>query len=176
MKEEIKISSECIFKGHVITVEKDVVQVESGNEASREVVRHPGAAAIVLQLDNGDIVLEKQYRYALGDFLIEIPAGKLDPKEEPLHCAQRELKEETGYTAKNWIYLGKTATSAGFCDEVIHLYFASEATKGEVELDEDEFVDTFTVSKEKFMEMTKSGEIWDGKTVTAMFLAMPYLK
>lgn len=174
--EEKQISTENKFTGRIISVFCDTVELSDGRHSSREVVRHPGACAVVAQLPNCNIILERQYRYALGKALIELPAGKIDPNEEHFICAKRELKEETGYTAKNWKYLGPIAMSAGFCDEVIHLYFASDLTAGSTNLDEGEFLEVHEYSKEVILEMIANNEIIDSKTIAGMLKALPYLK
>ena len=128
MKER-KLSSEMKFDGKLIKVTYDIAEV-NGKEAWREVVHHPGASAIVAIDEDNRIIMEKQFRYALNDYLLEIPAGKLDAGEDSLVCAKRELEEETGIIASEWISLGTIATSPGFCDEVIHLYVAKGLSKG----------------------------------------------
>ena len=137
--QERKLSSEMKFDGKLIQVTYDVAEV-NGKEAWREVVHHPGASAVVAIDENNRIIMEKQFRYALNDYLLEIPAGKLDKGEDPLVCAKRELEEETGIIASDWISLGTIATSPGFCNEVIHLYVAKGLSKGEIHWDEDEYV------------------------------------
>ena len=139
MKER-KLSSEMKFDGKLIKVTYDIAEV-NGKEAWREVVHHPGASAVVAIDENNRIIMEKQFRYALNDYLLEIPAGKLDAGEDPLVCAKRELEEETGIIASEWISLGTIATSPGFCNEVIHLYVAKGLSKGEIHWDEDEYVE-----------------------------------
>lgn len=176
MKGEKKIDSKVVFPGKMITVTYDTVELENGREAWREVVRHPGASAVLVILDDGSILLERQYRYALGKDILEIPAGKLDKGEDPFTCAQRELKEETGYEAKRWHYMGSIYTGPGFCDEVIHLYVAKDLVKGENHLDEDEFVELEIYSKEEVFEMIRKGELNDSKTLAALCIGLPYLE
>ena len=138
--QERKLSSEIKFDGKLIKVTYDIAEV-NGKEAWREVVHHPGASAVVAIDEDNRIIMEKQFRYALNDYLLEIPAGKLDAGEDPLVCAKRELEEETGIIASEWISLGTIATSPGFCNEVIHLYVAKGLSKGEIHWDEDEYVE-----------------------------------
>lgn len=173
---EKKISSEVCFPGKMITVTYDVAQLENGREAWREVVHHPGASAVILQKKDGTIVMEYQYRYALAEILLEIPAGKLDQGEDPIICAKRELQEETGYVAEHWTALGSIATSPGFCNEIIHIYFATDESKGENHLDDDEFVDLVYYTKEELLTMIRDGRLKDAKSISALMMAMPYLK
>lgn len=172
---EKQISSEMKFDGRLIIVTFDVADV-NGKEAWREVVHHPGASAIVVIDDQGRIVMERQFRYALDRGLLEIPAGKLDGAEDPLHCAKRELEEETGYKASEWISLGAIATSPGFCNEVIHLYVAKGLSKGETNWDDDEYVELEYYTFDELMEAIRKEEIKDAKTLAALALAMPYIK
>ena len=172
---EKQISQEMKFDGRLIKVTFDVADV-NGKEAWREVVHHPGASAIVVIDDQGRIVMERQFRYALDRGLLEIPAGKLDGAEDPLHCAKRELEEETGYKASEWISLGAIATSPGFCNEVIHLYVAKGLSKGETNWDDDEYVELEYYTFDELMEAIRKEEIKDAKTLAALALAMPYIK
>lgn len=172
---EKQLSSEMKFDGRLIKVTFDVADV-NGKEAWREVVHHSGASAIVVIDDQGRIVMERQFRYALDCGLLEIPAGKLDAGEDPLACAKRELEEETGYKASEWISLGTIATSPGFCNELIHLYVAKGLSKGQTHWDDDEYVELEYYSFEDLMEAIRNEEIKDSKTLAALALAMPYLK
>ncbi len=173
--QERKLSSEMKFDGKLIKVTYDVAEV-NGKEAWREVVHHPGASAVVAIDDDGRIIMEKQFRYALNDYLLEIPAGKLDAGEDPLVCAKRELEEETGIVASEWISLGTIATSPGFCNEVIHLYVAKGLSKGEIHWDEDEYVEVERYTFDELLQRIKDETIKDSKTLSALLLAMPYLK
>lgn len=174
MKER-KLSSEMKFDGKLIKVTYDIAEV-NGKEAWREVVHHPGASAIVAIDEDNRIIMEKQFRYALNDYLLEIPAGKLDAGEDPLVCAKRELEEETGIIASEWISLGTIATSPGFCNEVIHLYVAKGLSKGEIHWDEDEYVEVERYTFDELLQRIKEETIKDSKTLSALLLAMPYLK
>ena len=173
--QERKLSSEMKFDGKLIKVTYDVAEV-NGKEAWREVVHHPGASAVVAIDDDRRIIMEKQFRYALNDYLLEIPAGKLDAGEDPLVCAKRELEEETGIVASEWISLGTIATSPGFCNEVIHLYVAKGLSKGEIHWDEDEYVEVERYTFDELLQRIKDETIKDSKTLSALLLAMPYLK
>ena len=173
--QERKLSSEMKFDGKLIKVTYDVAEV-NGKEAWREVVHHPGASAVVAIDEDNRIIMEKQFRYALNDYLLEIPAGKLDAGEDPLVCAKRELEEETGIIASEWISLGTIATSPGFCNEVIHLYVAKGLSKGEIHWDEDEYVEVERYTFDELLQRIKDEKIKDSKSLSALLLAMPYLK
>lgn len=172
---EKQISSEMKFDGRLIKVTFDIADV-NGKDAWREVVHHPGASAIVVIDEKGRIVMERQFRYALDRGLLEIPAGKLDAGEDPLTCAKRELEEETGYKAEEWISLGAIATSPGFCNEVIHLYVAKGLSKGQTHWDDDEYVELEYYTFDELMAAIRKEEIKDGKTLAALALALPYIK
>ena len=173
--QEHKLSSEMKFDGKLIKVTYDIADV-NGKEAWREVVHHPGASAVVAIDEDNRIIMEKQFRYALNDYLLEIPAGKLDAGEDPLVCAKRELEEETGIIASEWISLGTIATSPGFCNEVIHLYVAKGLSKGEIHWDEDEYVEVERYTMDELLQCIKEETIKDSKTLSALLLAMPYIK
>ena len=173
--QECKLSSEMKFDGKLIKVTYDIAEV-NGKESWREVVHHPGASAIVAIDEDNRIIMEKQFRYALNDYLLEIPAGKLDAGEDPLVCAKRELEEETGIIASEWISLGTIATSPGFCNEVIHLYVAKGLSKGEIHWDEDEYVEVERNTFDELLQRIKDEKIKDSKSLSALLLAMPYLK
>lgn len=172
---ERTLSSDMKFDGKLIKVTYDMAEV-NGKQAWREVVHHPGASAVVAVTDDGKIVMEKQYRYALQQTLLEIPAGKLDGDEDPLVCAKRELEEETGYRASTWIPLGTIATSAGFCNEVIHLYVAKDLSSGQVHWDEDEYVELEYYTVDELLRVIQKERIKDTKTLSALLLAMPFIK
>ena len=173
--QERKLSSEIKFDGKLIKVTYDIADV-NGKEAWREVVHHPGASAVVAIDEDNRIIMEKQFRYALNDYLLEIPAGKLDKGEDPLVCAKRELEEETGIIASEWISLGTIATSPGFCNEVIHLYVAKGLSKGEIHWDEDEYVEVERYTFDELLQRIKEEKIKDSKSLSALLLVMPYLK
>lgn len=168
--EEKTISSESIYSGRVISVKKDQVRLPNGETAARELVVHPGAVGIIPITNDGRLIVVEQYRKPLERSLVEIPAGKLEPGEEPAVTAVRELEEETGFGANSFTYLQTIATSPGFADEVIHLYVAKDLYKIEnpASLDEDEFVELMTVSLEEAEKMIEDGRIFDAKTVIAV--------
>ena len=167
-KEEKQLSTQKILNAKIINVRRDVVMSPKG-ECFREVVEHPGGAAILAYTDENHIILIKQYRYAAAQEMLELPAGKLEKGEEPFECAKRELTEETGYEAKNWEYLGYIFSSPGFCDEKIHLFKATELTFKGTNFDEFETIDTQITQTQEAIEMVKSGKITDSKTVFGIF-------
>lgn len=166
---EIKLTSKEVFKGKIMTVEVDEVMCPDNQTSSREVVRKTPAAVILPILDNGDIILERQFRYPYNEVVIELPAGKVDEGEECLTAAKRELLEETGYDCEKITYLGKIYPTVGFCDEVIHMYLATSLIKKEQHLDEHEFVDLFTCSIDEAIEMIEKGKIVDSKTICTIY-------
>ncbi|MDR2502236.1 MAG: NUDIX hydrolase [Oscillospiraceae bacterium] len=168
---EEKLTSEQIYDGIIIRVTRDTARLSGGKIVPREVAHHPGGVGIVAVTDEGKISAVRQYRYAVGEELLEIPAGKLEPGEDPLKCAKRELAEETGFSAKAWRALGKFYSSPGFLSETLHLYLATELTRGAAHPDEDEFLSVEEVSFADFGEMIQSGAVPDGKTIAAVFMA-----
>ncbi|MEN6412543.1 MAG: NUDIX hydrolase [Veillonellales bacterium] len=165
------IRSNSIFNGKILNLVCDTVQLPNGKEATREVVHHPGAVAVVPILEDGCIVLVRQYRYPIGKILLEIPAGKLEPEEDPDECARRELKEETGYIAGTIKKLTAIYTTPGFSNEVIHLYLALNMKLAEVCPDEDEFIKVETYSRSKIKAMIHDGLITDAKTILGLLMA-----
>jgi ADP-ribose pyrophosphatase len=168
---EEKIKSERVYDGVLLHVNKDTVKLPNGKQATREWIRHPGASAVIPLLPNGNIILVRQYRYPMQKITLEIPAGKLDaPDEDPLDCAMRELKEETGYTAGKIEKLTMIATTVGFCNECIHLYAAEDLIPGEPCPDDDEFIHMVSVPLLEAEQMITDGRIYDAKSVTAILL------
>lgn len=163
------LQREVLFEGKVISVCKDTVILPNGKQATREVVHHPGAVAVVAVKD-GEVIIIRQYRYALGKETLEIPAGKLDPGEKPESCAIRELREESGYQG-TLRYLGSFNTSPGFADEVIHLYFADNLTWAPLKPDEDEFLGVKSIPWAEAVGMAYRGEFQDAKTTLGILLA-----
>lgn len=165
MHTEKKIKSELKYDGYVVKVYFDTVELEDGSNATRDVVRHKGAACVAPVTDKGELIFVRQFRYAVNKELLELPAGKLDTfDEDPYLCAVRELREETGFTADEIVFMGEFISSAGFCDENIRLYMAKGLHAGEAKLDEGEFLDVERIPLAKAKEMVLSGEIIDGKT------------
>ena len=169
------IASETIRSGGMLTLKVDQVSLPSGRTGQREYLVHPGASVVVALLPNGHVLLEKQFRYPLHQVFIELPAGKIDASEAPLLTAQRELLEETGYSAKEWVALGSQHPCIGYSDEVIHMYLALDLTAGQHMRDEDEALELFDLSFADCLALIKSGQISDGKTMLALFMAEQYL-
>lgn len=165
---EKKLAGEQVFTGGFIKVQRDQVALPDGTEAWREFILHPGAVAILALTDDNELVLEKQYRYPVGQTFIEIPAGKIDPHEPPLQTAKRELLEETGYRARVWFYLGKAYPCIGYADEEIHYYLATGLEAGARELDDGEFLEVFTAPVAEAMKMTLDGRIADSKSIVGL--------
>jgi ADP-ribose pyrophosphatase len=159
-----------IFTGKVLTLNIDTVTLPNGVTIDLEIVRHPGAAAVVPLKDNETVVLIKQFRHAAGGFIFEIPAGKLHPGEDPRNCAARELEEEVGYQAGKLELLSSIFTAPGFTDEVIHIYKASELTAGRQQLDRDEVLEVLEISLEDAIKMIEAGTIRDAKTIVGLQL------
>ncbi|GAB0166959.1 NUDIX hydrolase [Lysinibacillus sp. CTST325] len=168
--EEKTTKTTPIYDGKIVKLQVDDVTLPNGNVAKREIIKHPGAVAVIAVTDEGKLVLVEQYRKALERSIIEIPAGKLEPGEEPIVTARRELEEETGYGAQSLTYLQAFATSPGFADEIIHLFVAKELYKIEnkADLDEDEFVELLEVSLEEAGQMVADERIFDAKTAFAV--------
>jgi len=169
------ISSETMVEGSLLTLKRDLVKLPNGNLSHREYVFHPGAVVVVPVLANGSIVLERQYRYPLHQEFIELPAGKIDPDEDVLRTGQRELLEETGYTADEWVKLGLLHPCIGYSNEVIHVYLARNLSLGDHQRDEDETLEVFELEFEECLAMIGRGEITDGKTIVALYMAEKYL-
>ncbi len=165
---EVKLRSEQVLKGDFLDVRRDVVRLPDGSEALREYVIHPGAVMIVAQLDDGQLVLERQFRYPVQAVMIEFPAGKLDAGEASLPCAQRELREETGYTAREWARAGVLHPVISYSTEFIDIWFARGLTLHQRRLDAGEFLDVFTASQGTLLDMSRSGQITDAKTLTGI--------
>ena len=165
---ETRISSEEIFAGNFLQICRDVVSLPDGRHTTREYVVHPGAVMIVALLDDGRIVLERQYRYPLQTVMIEFPAGKLDAGESSLDGAQRELQEETGYTAHEWAKAGVLHPAISYSTEFIDIWFARGLTPGEQQLDSGEFLDVISATPEELMKWCGSGQVTDAKTLTGM--------
>lgn len=162
-------SSEEVYSGKFLHLKKDIVKLPDGNSTYREYLIHPGAVAIMPILNDGRILLERQFRYPVDAAMIEIPAGKLEIGEDPLLCAQRELLEETGYSAKSWEFLGRIHPVISYSTEIIDIYLAKDLTLGERSLDEGEFLDVFAATLDEMHEWIASGKITDVKTIISVY-------
>lgn len=168
LKEE-QLKAEYMYKGKIINLRRDEALLPNGNTALREVVEHPGGVCVAALTDQNELLMVKQFRYPYMEEILEIPAGKRDkPDEDPLTCGKRELLEETGAVAKNYISLGTLYPSPGYCDEVIWLYAATDLTFGEQQPDDDEFLTLSRIPFNQAVEMVMSGKITDAKTQTAI--------
>jgi ADP-ribose pyrophosphatase len=170
------VKSTRIYTGRVISLDLDTVRFPDGSTGELEMIRHPGASAVVPFLsdprgDDPQILMIKQYRYAADGYLYEIPAGRLNPGEDPRDCAIRELKEETGCTAEQVEYLLTMYTTPGFTDEKIHIYMATGLVAGETKHEADEFLDLHPMLLSRALEMIEAGEIRDGKTALGLLFA-----
>jgi ADP-ribose pyrophosphatase len=166
---EKTIASRPIYDGKVIKLKVDEVELPNGKTATREIVNHSGAVAVMAITNDNRMVMVRQFRKPLERIIVEIPAGKLEKNEAPEACAKRELMEETGYTASGIRLLASFYTSPGFADEIIHMYRAEGLTGGEAQPDEDEFVELLHVTLEEAQNMIASGEIQDAKTIMAVY-------
>jgi len=168
---EEKVASEELLSGHFLHAFRDTVKLPDGATASREYVVHPGAVMIVplIQEASGElrVVLERQFRYPVGQVMIEFPAGKLDPGEDIQLCAQRELQEETGYTATEWARAGVLHPVISYSTEFIDIWFARGLTPGERQLDPGEFLEVFTATPTQLLQWCRDGRVTDAKTLTA---------
>lgn len=166
---ETTVESELVYEGGFLQVKRDLVRLPDGKESYREYIVHPGAVVIIPLLDDGRVLVERQFRYPIGKVVVEFPAGKVDKGEDLLACAQRELKEETGYTAAQWEYLCQMHNALGYSDEVLTLYLARELSAGERALDEGEFIEIFAVEIGDLLEWIDKGVVTDVKTIVGAF-------
>ncbi|SFC43209.1 NUDIX hydrolase [Peribacillus sp. B-H-3] len=168
--EEKTLSTDKIFEGKVIKLQVDEVELPDGKTSKREIIKHPGAVAVIAVTEDNKIILVEQYRKALERSIVEIPAGKLEKGEEPKYSAERELEEETGYECERMELINSFYTSPGFADELVHVFLAHNLKKKEnaAPADEDEFVELIEVSLEEAQAFIKEGKIRDAKTVFAI--------
>lgn len=163
--EEKKVASELLFQGRFLRALRDTVALPDGGAATREYVVHPGAVVVIPLLDDGRVVLERQFRYPVARVMVEFPAGKLDADEDPLLCGQRELLEETGYRAREWARAGEMHLAVAYSTEVIHIYFARGLVAGDRQLDQGEFLDVFTATPDELLGWCRDGTVTDAKTL-----------
>jgi ADP-ribose pyrophosphatase len=168
---EHRVSRQELLRGHFLHAFRDTVRLPNQALATREYVVHPGAVMVIPMLDTPEglrLVMERQYRYPVGQVMTEFPAGKLDPGEDPWVCAQRELHEETGYTARQWARAGVLHPVIAYSTEVIEIWFAKDLSLGQRQLDSEEFLDVFTATPEELMRACQQGLITDAKTLTGL--------
>lgn len=168
---EHRLSGSLVFDGKLLKVRSDTVRLPDGGTAEREWIDHPGAVAVIALTDSGELVMERQHRYALGRDMVEIPAGKIDPGEDPLATARRELKEETGYTAGEWRHLATVHIAIGYSNEHIEIFLARGLKQELADLDDEEFVEVFTLPLATALAWVREGRITDAKTVSCLFWA-----
>lgn len=166
---ETQIDTALVYAGSFIQVHKDQARLPDGSVSTREYIKHPGAVAIIAMLDNGNLIMERQFRYAPQQEFIELPAGKIDHGEDTLLTAQRELLEETGYVAREWTHLATAWPCIGFSDEKMEYYFARGLTHQGRQLDEGEFLEVFELSPAEAIEWVRLGKITDSKTIVGLF-------
>lgn len=168
---ETQISSTPVFDGRLLHVRQDEVRLPDGSSATREYIVHPGAVMILALLDDGRLLLERQFRYPMRQHMYELPAGKLDPGEDPLESAKRELLEETGYVAQQWRALTTVYPIVAYCTEQIHIYLARGLSFQGQRLDQGEFVEVLEISIKQGLDWVHSGRIRDAKTVLGLLWA-----
>lgn len=172
---ETRISSKTVYRGKLLHVLEDEIRLPNGNNGRREYIRHPGAAVMVPLLDPDSVALVRQFRYPLARHFYELPAGKIDPGEEPLQTAQRELREECGYEAGEWIHLTTIHPCIGYADERMEFYLARKLRYVGHVLDDDEFLERITVGLAEALRWVKEGKITDQKTVIGLLWAKNFL-
>jgi ADP-ribose pyrophosphatase len=166
---ETLIESSRAYAGDFLKVQRDSVRLPDGATTTREYILHPGAVVILPVFDDGSVLMERQFRYPLNRVFIEFPAGKIDPGEDPLTCAKRELQEETGYTARDWHFVCTIHNAIAYSDEHLDIYLARGLTAGHSALDDGEFLDVFTASLAELLTWVRDGKITDVKTVIGSF-------
>lgn len=166
---ERRLLSDSVYQGKFFEVRKDTVSLPDGNTATREYITHPGAVAILAVQDDGQLVLERQFRYPVGQAFLEIPAGKIDPHESPLATAKRELQEETGFVARDWWQLPTAHPCIGYSSERIVYFVAEGLSPGERQLDAGEFLDVLTLDLDAIRRLAATGELSDSKTLTGLY-------
>ena len=168
---EHRLSSKLVYDGKLLKVRSDTVRLPNGGTAEREFIEHPGAVAVIALTEAGELVMERQYRYPLGRDMIELPAGKIDPGEDPLATARRELREETGYIAAQWRHVATIHIAIGYSNERIEIYLAKGLERGGAKLDDEEFLEVFNLPLATALAWVCEGKITDSKTVAGLFWA-----
>ena len=173
---EKQLETETVYNGLIVNVRMDVAELQNGNVVRREVVEHPGGVCIVAVTKENKVLLVRQFRYTIREELLEIPAGKLEKGEDPFECAVRELSEETGYTANEWIDLGVIFPSAGVYSETLHQYLALDLQPGEMHLDENELLSVEEVDIDELVELIMTNKMKDAKTIIGVLKAKNHLE
>lgn len=168
---EQTLKKHTLYEGHILNLRKDDVVLPNGHKTTREVVEHPGGVCVAALDGDGTLLLVRQYRYPFEEELLELPAGKLEKGEDPLECGKRELREETGASAKAYTFLGKFFPTCGYSNEIIYLYLAKDLTYGEQQPDEDEFLDVVRMPLTEAVSKVLSNALPDGKTQAAVLKA-----
>jgi len=166
---ETCLSTEQVYDGHFLKVQRDLISLPDGSTTHREYIKHPGAVVILPLFADGSVLLERQYRYPLHRVFIEFPAGKIDPGEDPLVCAKRELLEETGYSAASWQFVCTIHNAIAYADEHLEIYLAQHLTAGQASLDEGEFLETYRAPLAELLEAVRTGQVTDVKTMIGAF-------
>ncbi len=172
MSDQLKetcIATEQVYDGHFLKVQRDLVSLPDGSTTHREYIKHPGAVVILPLFEDGTVLLERQFRYPLNRVFIEFPAGKIDPGEDPLLCAQRELLEETGYRAASWEFVCTIHNAIAYADEHLEIYLARNLTAGQASLDEGEFLETYRAPLSELLDAVRAGQVTDVKTIIGAF-------
>lgn len=173
--EERELASEQLVDGRLLKVWRDRVLLPDGSEGLREYIRHPGAVVVVAVLPDGRLLFERQFRYPLRRVFLELPAGKIDPGEDILACARRELREETGYEAEQWRYIGVMHPCIGYSDERIEIFLATGLRHVGHALDDGEFLELLSLSVKEAEEAIHNGELTDGKSIAALYRCLPLI-
>ena len=166
---EVCVASATVHRGKFLTLKQDIVRLPDGRQAAREYVTHPGAVMMIPLFDDGTVLMERQFRYPVGEVMLEFPAGKLDPQEGALRCGERELEEETGYSAARWDYLTRIHPVISYSTEFIDVFLARDLTAGQAKLDDGEFLETFIVPAGQVLDWVRQGRITDVKTIIGAF-------
>lgn len=166
---ETQVDTAVAYEGHFLKVQKDTIRLPDGKTTKREYIKHPGAVVILPLFEDGSVLLERQFRYPLQDVFIEYPAGKIDPNEDSMECAKRELQEETGYTATDWKFVCTIHNAIAYSDEHLDIFLARGLTAGKSQLDEGEFLETFKATVPEMLQWIREGKVTDVKTVIGTF-------